>query len=77
MLFIILSLIPSITLLYAQENIPETELVIKIKGHQWYWEYEQSFLQPLFDINKNFLNVKDTIFLQKNNIKFWYFKAYY
>ena len=32
--------IPSLRLLYYQERIPETEMTLKVTGHQWYWSYE-------------------------------------
>nr|YP_010968434.1 cytochrome c oxidase subunit II [Monoserius pennarius]WNO18773.1 cytochrome c oxidase subunit 2 [Monoserius pennarius] len=34
--------IPSLTLLYWVEEILITPLVIKVTGHQWYWDYEYS-----------------------------------
>lgn len=32
--------IPSFKTLYLSENAPNSELTIKVVGHQWYWEYE-------------------------------------
>ncbi len=32
--------IPSFKLVYQQDVIPETEMTIKVIGHQWYWEYQ-------------------------------------
>ncbi|HET6468818.1 MAG TPA: cytochrome c oxidase subunit II [Geminicoccaceae bacterium] len=32
--------IPSFRLLYYHDVIPETEVTVKITGHQWYWDYE-------------------------------------
>jgi len=32
--------IPSLRLLYLQEEPPEADLVIKATGNQWYWSYE-------------------------------------
>jgi cytochrome c oxidase subunit 2 len=32
--------VPSFKLLYFQDTIPESDLVIKVTGHQWYWSYE-------------------------------------
>ncbi len=32
--------IPSLRLLYLQEEPPEADLVVKATGHQWYWSYE-------------------------------------
>ncbi|PCI01551.1 MAG: cytochrome c oxidase subunit II [Alphaproteobacteria bacterium] len=32
--------IPSFTLLYFEDRIPEPELTIKTTGYQWYWGYE-------------------------------------
>ena len=36
--------IPSLTLLYWIEEILVTPLIIKVTGHQWYWDYEYSNL---------------------------------
>lgn len=39
-LILIVIMIPSIKLLYYSERSPEqTELTLKVTGHQWYWEY--------------------------------------
>ena len=32
--------IPSFKLVYQQDVIPETDMTIKVIGHQWYWEYQ-------------------------------------
>jgi cytochrome c oxidase subunit 2 len=32
--------VPSFSLLYATDETVETDLIVKIIGHQWYWEYE-------------------------------------
>lgn len=37
---LVLIAFPSFRLLYAQDVIPEADLVIKATGHQWYWSYE-------------------------------------
>lgn len=39
-LILVVIAIPSFRLLYAQDRIPEADLVIKATGHQWYWTYE-------------------------------------
>lgn len=41
--------IPSIALLYASNELVETNLTIKIIGNQWYWTYEYSDLDLIFD----------------------------
>jgi len=33
-------LVPSMRLLYFQDTIPESDVVIKATAHQWYWTYE-------------------------------------
>lgn len=38
---IILALVyPSFSLLYSLNEIHESEVIVKIIGHQWYWAYE-------------------------------------
>lgn len=32
--------IPSFRLMYYIDEVPESELTIKVTGHQWYWTYE-------------------------------------
>lgn len=49
-IIIIIIGIPSIKLLYGLDEIVEPEVTIKIKGIQWYWNYEIS------DINKININ---------------------
>ncbi|MGO1120248.1 cytochrome c oxidase subunit II [Rhodovibrionaceae bacterium A322] len=39
-LILVIIAIPSMKLLYAQEQIPETDMTIKVTGLQWYWNYE-------------------------------------
>jgi cytochrome c oxidase subunit 2 len=39
--------IPSFSLLYYQQTIPEADLVIKATGHQWYWTHEYPELDQL------------------------------
>ncbi len=39
-LILIVIAIPSFKLLYYQGSVPETEMTLKVTGHQWYWSYE-------------------------------------
>ena len=39
-LILVVIAIPSFKLLYYQDVIPESEVVIKATGNQWYWTYE-------------------------------------
>lgn len=39
-IIVIIIAIPSIKLLFNQDNIPETEMTLKVIGRQWYWSYE-------------------------------------
>nr|YP_009370809.1 cytochrome c oxidase subunit 2 [Pharyngomonas kirbyi]ARO47975.1 cytochrome c oxidase subunit 2 [Pharyngomonas kirbyi] len=41
--------VPSIALLYASNELVETSLTIKVIGNQWYWTYEYSDLDLMFD----------------------------
>lgn len=43
--------VPSIKLLYKQDVIPESDLLIKVTGHQWYWTYEYPDQGITFDAN--------------------------
>lgn len=38
--------IPSFSLLYALDEIPSTNITIKVIGHQWYWSYEYDISIP-------------------------------
>lgn len=38
-LILIAIAIPSFRLLFVAEQVPESEMTIKVIGHQWYWEY--------------------------------------
>lgn len=37
--------VPSVKLIYKQETIPQTDMTLKVIGHQWYWSY----VYPDFD----------------------------
>ncbi|MGH1374828.1 MAG: cytochrome c oxidase subunit II [Alphaproteobacteria bacterium] len=37
---LIIIAVPSFKTLYKNDRIAEPEMTLKIKGHQWYWEYE-------------------------------------
>jgi len=39
-MILIVIAIPSMRLLYYEDTIPESDMVLKITGHQWYWSYE-------------------------------------
>ena len=41
--------VPSLRLLYLQEEPPEADLTIKAIGNQWYWTYEYSDEEIVFD----------------------------
>jgi cytochrome c oxidase subunit 2 len=43
--------IPSFKLLYYIDEVPESELTIKVVGHQWYWSYEYPDHEIAFDSN--------------------------
>ena len=43
--------IPSFKLLYYIDAVPESELTIKVVGHQWYWSYEYPDQEITFDSN--------------------------
>ena len=38
---------PSIKILYLIEDTKDPRLTVKVIGHQWYWSYEHSTLEPL------------------------------
>lgn len=39
-LILIVIAIPSFSLLYRYNHMPKTSTVLKVTGHQWYWEYQ-------------------------------------
>ncbi|MGB0671992.1 MAG: cytochrome c oxidase subunit II [Rhodospirillales bacterium] len=39
-LILVVIAVPSFKLLYFADSNPETEMTLKITGHQWYWSYE-------------------------------------
>ena len=43
--------IPSFKLLYYIDEVPESELTIKVVGHQWYWSYEYPDQEIAFESN--------------------------
>lgn len=45
-LILIAIAIPSFSLLYALDEIPSTNVTIKVIGHQWYWSYEYDLSIP-------------------------------
>ncbi len=48
--------IPRLTILYNQERLfNQPEIVIKVIGHQWYWEYNL----PEIDVNFDSITVKE------------------
>lgn len=32
--------VPSLTLIYYEDRTPQTDVTLKVTGHQWYWSYE-------------------------------------
>tara|TARA_B100001123_G_scaffold35980_1_gene37247 strand:+ start:512 stop:1351 length:840 start_codon:yes stop_codon:yes gene_type:complete len=41
--------IPSFKLMYYIDTVPESEITIKVTGHQWYWSYEYADEEIAFD----------------------------
>jgi len=41
--------IPSFGLLYSMDDVIDPDMTIKVIGHQWYWSYEYSDLDHVFD----------------------------
>ena len=41
--------IPSFKLMYYIDTVPESEITIKVTGHQWYWTYEYADEEIEFD----------------------------
>jgi len=41
-IIILLILVPSLSLLYSEEEVRIPAITLKIVGHQWYWSYEYS-----------------------------------
>ena len=41
--------IPSFKLMYYIDTVPESEITVKVTGHQWYWTYEYADEDIAFD----------------------------
>jgi|TARA_R110000744_G_scaffold380560_2_gene502421 cytochrome c oxidase subunit 2 len=39
-LILVVMAFPSLKLLYATDEVEDSEMTVKIVGHQWYWEYQ-------------------------------------
>ena len=39
-IILIVIAVPSFKLLYVAEQVPESEMTVKVTGRQWYWDYE-------------------------------------
>ena len=39
-LILVIIAIPSFKLMYYMDRVPNSEMTIKVTGHQWYWSYE-------------------------------------
>ena len=48
-IILIVIAIPSFKLLYYIDEVPDSELTIKVVGHQWYWTYEYADQGITFD----------------------------
>jgi len=72
---LLLIAIPSFTLLYAFETFMDSNISIKVVGHQWYWSYEcvtRLKALPLFWENYSFKNIKilfDSYMLETEDLK--------
>nr|QCX29673.1 cytochrome c oxidase subunit II [Blattisocius keegani] len=59
MFMLIIIAIPSLRLLYLLEEIFWPDITMKIIGHQWYWSYELSNFEIIFD---SFMNASHSQF---------------
>ncbi len=50
-LILVVIAVPSFQLLYKTHTIPESDITLKITGHQWYWTYEYVEDELEFDAN--------------------------
>jgi cytochrome c oxidase subunit 2 len=50
--------IPSFKLMYYMDRVPDSQMTIKVTGHQWYWEYTYPD-QDNLDFNSNLIADKD------------------
>jgi cytochrome c oxidase subunit II len=39
-IILVIIVIPSMRLLYADDKVPDSAITVKVTGHQWYWSYE-------------------------------------
>lgn len=67
--------IPSFTLLYGFEAFMDSNISVKVVGHQWYWSYEcvtKLKALPLFSEGYSFKNIKimfDSYMLETEDLK--------
>lgn len=72
---LLLIAIPSFTLLYGFETFMDSNISIKVVGHQWYWSYEcvtRLKALPLFSESYSFKNIKiafDSYMLETEDLK--------
>ncbi len=72
-LILVVIAVPSFALLYRTDHIPKTSAVLKVTGHQWYWEYQYPGYDKI-DINSQILSddklkpeqKRDRLFLMDN-----------
>ncbi|MHB8885532.1 MAG: cytochrome c oxidase subunit II [Methylovirgula sp.] len=54
-LILVIIAVPSFALLYRTDHMPKTSTVLKVTGHQWYWEYQYPGYNKI-DINSQILS---------------------
>lgn len=64
-IILILIGLPSIKLLYAQDELIDPTITIKAIGHQWYWSYEYSD----YSLTDNDLVTYDSYMIQEDSLK--------
>lgn len=64
--FLLFMAFPSLYLLYMTEDSHSPRVRLKVLGHQWYWEYEYSFLGKVYSFDSylvsGYLGVSSSLF---------------
>jgi len=58
-IILLVLVVPSMQLLYYQDNIPESEMTLKVTGNTWNWEYAYPDYENVDSIISNYLLEED------------------
>lgn len=60
-LILLVMIVPSMQLLYLQDDLPETEMTIKVTGNTWNWEYSYPDFENIDSFVSNVLEKEDAV----------------